>query len=309
MARHRIGQELQHRERRHRLARARFAHQRHRLAAGDGEAHALHRLDRVGAGAEGDREVADLEQGRLAHASTLRGFKASRTASPMNTSSAIIAAITMKPVKASHGALRLFLPWSKQLAQRRRTRRQAVAQEVERGQGGHGAGQDEGQVGEGGGHGVGQDVPHHDARVQHAERAGGADIVEIAPAQEFRPHVAHQRGPAEQQHDGEQDPEAGLHQARQDDQEIERRQARPDLEEALEGKVDPAAEIALHRAGGDADDRAQDGEAEAEQHGDAKAVDHPRQHVARLVVGAERMFQRRRQERQRRRCSPLARVS
>jgi hypothetical protein len=60
---HRIGQQLQHRERRHRLARARFADQRHGLAAGDLEAHALHRLDRVDAGAEGNREVADLKQG------------------------------------------------------------------------------------------------------------------------------------------------------------------------------------------------------------------------------------------------------
>ena len=39
---------------------------------------------------------------------------------------------------------------------------------------------------------------------------------------------------------------------------VERRQRRPDLDEALEQQVDPAAEIALHRAGGDADDRRQE---------------------------------------------------
>ena len=52
-------------------------------------------------------------------------------------------------------------------------------------------------------------------------------------------------------------------------------------------EIGPAAEIALHRAGGDADDRGDDGQAEAEQHRDAEAVDQPRQHVAAAVVGAE----------------------
>ncbi len=112
MPRHRIGQQLQDRQRRHRLARARFADQRQGLAAADVEAHALHRAHGVGAGAEGDREVADLEQRCIAHASTLRGSKASRTASPMNTSSVSISAMTTKAVKPSHGALRLFLPCS-----------------------------------------------------------------------------------------------------------------------------------------------------------------------------------------------------
>ena len=52
-------------------------------------------------------------------------------------------------------------------------------------------------------------------------------------------------------------------------------------------EVDPAAEIALHAAGGDADDRGDDGQRQAEQHRDAEAVDQPRHHVAALVVGAE----------------------
>ena len=34
-----------------------------------------------------------------------------------------------------------------------------------------------------------------------------------------------------------------------DEQQVERRDRRPDLDEALEDEVDPAAEIALHRAG------------------------------------------------------------
>ena len=52
-------------------------------------------------------------------------------------------------------------------------------------------------------------------------------------------------------------------------------------------QIDPAAEIALHAAGGDADDRGDDGQRQAEQHRNAEAVDQARDHVAALVVGAE----------------------
>ena len=52
MARHRIGQELQDRQRGHRLAGARFAHQRHGLAAADLEADVAHGAHGLVAGAE-----------------------------------------------------------------------------------------------------------------------------------------------------------------------------------------------------------------------------------------------------------------
>ena len=101
------------------------------------------------------------------------------------------------------------------------------------------------------------------ARVADAERARGAHVVEVARAQELGAHHADQRHPAEQQHQAEQPPEARRDDAGQDDQQVERRHARPDLDEALQQQVDPAAEVALHRAGGDADDRAEDGQRRA----------------------------------------------
>jgi hypothetical protein len=52
-------------------------------------------------------------------------------------------------------------------------------------------------------------------------------------------------------------------------------------------KVGPAAEITLYGAGGDADHRRAQRQDQPEQHRDAEAVDHPRQNVARLVVGAQ----------------------
>ena len=66
MVGHRVGQELQDRQRRHRLARARFAHHRQGLAALDLEADVAHGAHGIVAGAEIDREVLDLEQGCVA---------------------------------------------------------------------------------------------------------------------------------------------------------------------------------------------------------------------------------------------------
>ena len=51
------------------------------------------------------------------------------------------------------------------------------------------------------------------------------------------------------------------------------RQRRPNLDDALHRKIEPAAEIALHRAGEDADHRGDAREDQAEQDRDAKAVD------------------------------------
>ena len=65
------------------------------------------------------------------------------------------------------------------------------------------------------------------------------------------------------------------------------RQRRPDLDEALEEEIRPAAEIALHRARRYADDGGDRGEREAEEDRNAKAIDQPRHDIAALIVGAE----------------------
>ena len=63
MVRRRIGQQLHHRQRRHRLAGAGLADQRHRLALADVERHAVDRQHLAARPAEGDGEIADGEQG------------------------------------------------------------------------------------------------------------------------------------------------------------------------------------------------------------------------------------------------------
>ncbi len=58
-----------------------------------------------------------------------------------------------------------------------------------------------------------------------------------------------------QQQDAQQHEEARHQHRRQDQKQIERGDRGPDFDDALEAEIDPAAEIALHGAGRDADDR------------------------------------------------------
>jgi len=60
---------------------------------------------------------------------------------------------------------------------------------------------------------------------------------------------------------------------------------------ALADQVDPAAIEALQSAGDDADHRADQGQRQGEQDRDAKAVDHPGQYIATLVIGAQPVLQ------------------
>ena len=192
MPRRRIGQELQDRQRRHRLAGAALAHQAERLATVEIEGDLAHGGQLAARRGEGDGEIADAQQGRrgLGHATVFRGSKASRTASPTKTSRLSMTARTRKPVRPSQGAWRLALPWARISPSEGEPGGQPEAQEVEGGQGGDGAVQDEGQEGERRHHGVGQHVADHDDAVAHAEGPGRPHVVEVARAQELRAHHA-----------------------------------------------------------------------------------------------------------------------
>ncbi len=130
-------------------------------------------------------------------------------------------------------------------------------------------------------------MAEHDRAVGDAERPRCVDIFEVARAQEFRPHHADKGDPREQEHDAEQDEEARRQHGGDDEDQVEHRDRRPDLDHALEDQVGPAAEIALHSAGRHADDGRGQREHEPEQDRYAEAVDDAREHVAGLVVGAE----------------------
>src|SRR5690606_22264440 len=107
MARGRIGEELQHRQRGDGFARARFADQRHRLARPDVEGYPVDGQHFPAALREGHGKLADGKQG-LAHLNVFRGSKASRTASPMKIRSDSMIDRLKKPVMPSQGALRFL---------------------------------------------------------------------------------------------------------------------------------------------------------------------------------------------------------
>ena len=123
MPRLRVRQELQDRQRRHRLPGSALPDQRHRLAPVDVEGHApdggelAHGRVRAALGrvraplgrVERDGQAADAEERRRAQV-VFRGSKASRTASPMNTRRLSITASTRKPVIPIQGAWRLAFP-------------------------------------------------------------------------------------------------------------------------------------------------------------------------------------------------------
>ncbi len=135
-------------------------------------------------------------------------------------------------------------------------------------------------------------MTEHDRAVLHAEGARGSHVLKVAAAEEFRTHHVYQTHPREQQHDAQQPPEIGLHEACENDQQIEHRQARPDFHEALPDQIDPAAIETLQGAGNDADHRADQRQGEGEQDRDTKAVNDSCQYVAPLVVRAEPVLQR-----------------
>src|SRR3954468_12198967 len=99
---------------RDRLSRSGLADQRQRASALQREGDAIHRFGFSLALAEQYREIADIEQGRRHHprSKVLRGSNASRTASPVNTKSDSMIAMTMNPARPSQGACRLDLPCS-----------------------------------------------------------------------------------------------------------------------------------------------------------------------------------------------------
>ena len=132
-------------------------------------------------------------------------------------------------------------------------------------------------------------MPPHDPPVGDAQGAGGVDILEVAGAQELGADDADQAHPGEQQQDAEQHPEVGGNHRGDDQQQVERGHRGPDFDQALGDEIDPAAEIALHGAGHHADDGREDGQHEAEEDGNAEAVNQPRQHIASCAIRAQPM--------------------
>ena len=196
-------------------------------------------------------------------------------------------AMLKKPVSPSHGACTLAFPCDSNSPSdgepggRPKPRKSSAVRSHHRRR------QNERQKSHGRDHGIWQQMPENNDRIRHPESARRLDIFEIAAAQKFRADQTDQRHPGKQKQYPEQDEEPRHKNRRNDQQQIERWDGSPYLDEALEQKIGPTPEVALNGAGSDADDRGYDGERQAEQHRNAESVNQPRQHIAAAVVGAE----------------------
>ena len=123
-----VRQQLQQRQRRHRLAGAGLAHQRQGLAAIERERHVV---DHARLAPKRDGQIVRPRARLIRCRQPCCGSKASRTASPMKISSVSIAAQHDERGDAEPGRLQIVLALRHQFAERRRSRRQAEAQEIE----------------------------------------------------------------------------------------------------------------------------------------------------------------------------------
>ena len=168
----------------------------------DRERHAFDDARGVGALAEGDGKIADIDE-RLAGRhqlficlNVLRGSSASRTASPMKIASDSMMEMEMKPEMPSHGASRCFFPFEQKFTERRRTRRHAEPQKIERGQGRDAAGKLERHERQRRDHRIRQQMLEYDLPVGEAQGARCPDVFEVTATQKFGAHEADERRPA-----------------------------------------------------------------------------------------------------------------
>ena len=162
------------------------------------------------------------------------GSKASRSASPMKTRRLSITASAKKAVKPSHGACRFDLPCWTSSPSDGLPGEQAEAQEVEAGQRGDRAGQDERQEGDRRHHGVRQHVLEHDHPVGLAQRlwrrGHSRSCARAGTPARTTPTSAIQLNSSIR---NRKRPEPRNDEARHDDQQVEHRQALPDLDHPL----------------------------------------------------------------------------
>ena len=187
-----VGQQAHDRQRRHRLARAGFADERQRLALVERERDAVDRrasLRRLARRRSRDRGRRGAARVGASSRYVFRGSKASRTASPMKTSSDSMSGDHEEAGEAEPRRLKVRLALQQQLAERGRAGRQAEAEEVERGQRRDRGIHDERQEGQRRHHGVRQHVLDDDlARCERPSARAALTYSKLRRAQEFRAH-------------------------------------------------------------------------------------------------------------------------
>ena len=113
------------------------------------------------------------------------------------------------------------------------------------------------------------------------------DVVLLAQAQEFRPHEARVAGPAGEADDHHHEVEAAPEEGDEGEQQEQCRHRLEDLDQAHAGEVHRAGEPSHQSAHHDADEHRDAGGDEPDSERDARGVDHPREDVRAVLVGAE----------------------
>ncbi|VTR66138.1 hypothetical protein DESC_460033 [Desulfosarcina cetonica] len=176
-----------------------------------------------------------------------------------------------------------------QFAPAGRGRRQAEAQVVQRGQRHDAAGNGKGDIGDDQGNRVGQDVTKNDAQVRCAQDPCGQHII---PGLFLVGHRANGPGhahPTENHHDGDQPPEIGHDNGRNDDHHIEEGNGRPNLDDALHQDIEPAAIISHGAAKADPHDISRRHQSQGEEDRDAESVNQTGQNISTGSIRAQVM--------------------
>jgi len=172
----------------------------------------------------------------------------------------------------------------------------AEAEEREGGFGEDRAGQAEGGHHDHGVDDVREDVQDDDARGAGAEGFRGGDVLHLAHFQDLAAHEARVTDPSDRRQREDDVVEARPEDRHESDGEEDAGEGEEDVGDAHDERVEPAAEVASHGAEGDADQRGEDDDAEADAQRDARPPEDARENVAPEIIEAEEMAVRRRFE-------------
>ena len=137
-------------------------------------------------------------------------------------------------------------------------------------------------------------MPVYDSQIADPEHPRRLDEFKIPGAHELRPHHSRQRSPGKEEQNCQQRPERRQENTRNDNQDKKLRQRFPNFDKPLHQNIQPAAEIALHRTGGNTDQRGKKRKQKSKRHGQSQSVQNARQNIPALIIGTEPVPPRRR---------------
>ena len=134
---------------------------------------------------------------------------------------------------------------------------------------------------------IGQDLAHEDMEGRKADGARGGHIVSLRLRHRLGAHDAAEARPVDDGDRGDDRSDARAEDGDEQDRQQDRRKRHPDVDEARNRAVDPAADTSPREARARAGQRRETRGDEGDDQRDPRTIDQARQHVAAEVVGAE----------------------